>query len=69
MKDTKKKSNSLIFDKPAYDIKGLLELVPISRGSIYNEIKAGRLRICKMRRKTLFLAKDISAWLESLQSS
>lgn len=56
-------------DRPVYDMNSLLELIPIGRSSIYHEIKAGRLRTCKMGRRTLFLPKDILSWLESLRSS
>ena len=55
--------------KPVYNLVELLKIVPIGRSSIYNEVKAGRLRAAKMGRRTLFLANDISTWLEKMRLS
>lgn len=56
-----------MLNQPVYDVNSLLKVVPIGRSSIYNEIKAGRLRTSKMGRRTLFLANDVLAWLEQMQ--
>lgn len=47
----------------AYDIAALRRVMPIRRSSIYNEIKAGRLRASKLSGRTIFLAADIATWL------
>lgn len=57
----------LKLDKPLYDIDGLLELLPIGRSSIYIAIKDGRLRASKMKRRTVFLADDVLAFLETMR--
>lgn len=54
--------------KPVYDILGILQMVPIGRSKLYEEIKSGRLRHSKMGRKTLFLLKDVLSWLEAMNS-
>jgi excisionase family DNA binding protein len=47
----------------AYDIKGACRAVPVSRGTLYSEIRAGRLKKIKLGRRTLILAEDLKAWL------
>ena len=39
---------------------------PFSRSTIYQEIKAGRLKARKLGRKTIILADDYRTWLETL---
>ncbi len=36
-----------------------------SRGFIYNEARAGRLRITKLGRRSVILAEDLLAWLRA----
>jgi excisionase family DNA binding protein len=58
-----------IFTKPAYNLSDLLELVPVSRSTAYQEIKARRLHPTKVGRRVLFLADDILTWLEHHRST
>ena len=55
--------------KLAYDANDLLEMVPICRSSIYNEIKKGNLRPKKMGRRNIFLREDVKNWLENMCQS
>jgi excisionase family DNA binding protein len=52
--------------KFAFSIADLPGLVSLSRSHIYEEIRAGRLRTVKAGRRTLVLAEDLRAWLQSL---
>jgi excisionase family DNA binding protein len=38
-----------------------------SRGTLYKEIRAGRLRIVKLGRKTLILEEALQDWLRGLE--
>lgn len=49
-----------------YTIQGVVARTSVCRSSIYEEIKAGRLRAVKFGRRTLILHKDLEAWLEAL---
>jgi excisionase family DNA binding protein len=49
--------------KLAHGIKDALELVPIGRSFLYEEIKAGRLKIFKIGTRTLIADDDLKAWL------
>ena len=40
----------------------------VSRATIYNQIKAGRLRAVKVGARTLILEDDLQLWLSSLRS-
>jgi excisionase family DNA binding protein len=50
----------------AIDLKGLQRLVPISRTTVYEEIKRGRLRLHKVGRRSLFLTSEVQGWLTGL---
>ncbi|MCB2054071.1 MAG: helix-turn-helix domain-containing protein [Geminicoccaceae bacterium] len=51
--------------KLGYRISELVGTSGISRSTIYNEIKAGRLPVVKLGRSTIILASDARQWLES----
>jgi predicted DNA-binding transcriptional regulator AlpA len=50
-------------DKLALSIKELIAISGISRTSIYNEIKLGRLVVRKLGRRTVVLVSDTERWL------
>jgi excisionase family DNA binding protein len=47
----------------AYGIKDACRAASVSRGMIYSEIRAGRLKKVKLGRRTLILVEDLKAWL------
>jgi hypothetical protein len=47
----------------ALDMHGLLAAVPVSRTFIYQEVKKGNLIATKLGKRTLFLIRDVEAWL------
>jgi len=51
-------------EKLAYTIAELCQVVGISRATIYKEIKAERLRIRKVGKRTLVPADEVRAWLK-----
>ena len=53
-------------NKLAYSIPEASTVSGTGRTSIYEEIKAGRLRAVKRGRRTLILVDDLRAWMESL---
>lgn len=53
-------------DKLALSIKELIAISGISRTSIYNEIKLGRLVVRKLGRRTIVLVSDTERWLGAL---
>lgn len=54
--------------KPAYSIDELLNILPLGRTKLHSEINKGRLKATKLGKKTIFLAEDVSDYLESLPS-
>ena len=52
--------------KLAYSIAELPAIVSLGRSHIYEEIRSGRLRTIKAGRRTLVLAEDLRAWLQSM---
>jgi hypothetical protein len=46
----------------AYTINSFVQAFPISRTSVYEEIKAGRLRSRKVAGRTLIATEDAEAW-------
>jgi hypothetical protein len=56
-----------VITKPGYSIGEVLDLVPIGRSKLYEEIGAQRLRITKCGRRTMILAPDLARWLTALR--
>jgi len=52
-------------DRLAYSVVDAAKAVSISRSQLYLEIKAGRLKTVKVGVRTLVLADDLGAWLNS----
>lgn len=52
--------------KLAYAIPELAAAVGVGRTKIYEEIKAGRLRVTKCGGRTIITASQAQAWLASL---
>jgi excisionase family DNA binding protein len=50
----------------AYSVEQFAEATDISRSSLYEEIKAGRLVARKCGKRTIISVHDAEAWLESL---
>ena len=50
----------------AFSIADLVKRLPVGRSTIYEEIRAGRLRAVKLGSRTLVLDHDLSAWLNNL---
>jgi excisionase family DNA binding protein len=49
-----------------FTINDAVKASGIGRTTLYQEIKAGRLRAVKRGRRTLILADDLRQWLETL---
>ena len=54
-------------DVQAYDIPSFVAAHKISRAQVYKEIKAGRLRIFKVGRRTLISCEAAEAWRRELE--
>jgi excisionase family DNA binding protein len=50
----------------AFNISEACAAARASRTTVYEAIKAGQLRALKRGRRTIVLASDLRAWLESL---
>lgn len=50
----------------AYSVEEVLRLVPFGRNKLYDEGKAGRLKLRKLGASTLILADDLRDFLQSL---
>jgi hypothetical protein len=50
----------------AYPLPDFLKLAGIGRTKAYEEINAGRLKVRKNGNRTIVLAADAKAWLDSL---
>jgi excisionase family DNA binding protein len=51
----------------AHSVSDALALVPVGRSLLYEEIKAGRLKIFKIGTRTLIADEDLKAWLREFQ--
>ena len=47
----------------AFSIDAAIEATSIGRTMVYAEIKAGRLRLTKIGRRSVILRSDLEAWL------
>jgi excisionase family DNA binding protein len=52
--------------KMAYRVKEVRNLLGISNTTFYNMVREGDLKVVKMGKMTLVLAKDLNEWLEKL---
>jgi hypothetical protein len=50
----------------AMSVRSFCESVSIGRTRFYQEVKAGRLRVRKVGRRTIVTAADADAWLSNL---
>ncbi|MBI5165747.1 MAG: helix-turn-helix domain-containing protein [Magnetospirillum sp.] len=57
-------SDAIKKDRLAYSINDALAVVPVGRSLLYEEIRAGNLKIFKIGARTLIAADDLNAWLE-----
>lgn len=55
--------------KAAYDLPGLTAVISIGRSKLYEEVSRGALRATKVGKRTLFLATDVAAYLDTLRGS
>ena len=62
-------SQQLGLVKPAYSVEETIQLIKTSRGRLYENVKAGRLRMTKNGRQSIFLAPDIAEFLSNLPNS
>ena len=53
-------------DKGALTVDEFCSWAGIGRSKFYNEVKAGRIRVRKIGRKSVVAMADAQAWLESL---
>lgn len=54
-----------IADQWAFSLAQIRKLVPVSRGTLANEISSGRLGIVKIGRRTLITRESLKNWLNS----
>jgi excisionase family DNA binding protein len=52
--------------KRAYAIREFCKRFSVGRTTAYQEIKAGRLKIVKLRKRTLIPADEAEAWFQKL---
>lgn len=57
------------FQPLAYSIEAACKATGIGRSAIYEELRSGALRARKFGRRTVILADDLRAWLESFPVS
>ena len=53
--------------KLAYSLTELTNLLGLGRSTLYNEVKAGRLRLSKIGTRSIILADDLAEYLETLR--
>jgi excisionase family DNA binding protein len=60
-------SNPFGLRRAAYSLRETIEVLSLSRSSVYELVKCGELKPVKVGAKSLFLATDIAAFLSRLQ--
>lgn len=50
----------------AYSVSDVLKLIGISRTKFYALVGTGEIKVRKVGNRTIILARDLDAWLESL---
>jgi hypothetical protein len=55
--------------KAVYSVNETIKLLSSSRTGLYADVKAGKLRLTKNGRKSLFIAADIAAFLSDLRNA
>ena len=53
-------------DRKAFSVREFCARQGICRQTFYSEIRRGRLRACKLGKKTIVTAENERAWLDSL---
>jgi predicted DNA-binding transcriptional regulator AlpA len=53
--------------KNMFSVKEFLAIYPISRSTLYHEIKLGKLKSRELGRRVYILRKDADAWAEALE--
>lgn len=53
----------------AYSVSDVLQMVGIGRTKFYQLVSAGEIKVRKIGNRTIVLAADLDAWLESLPSN
>ena len=53
-------------DPVAYSVSDVLKLIGISRTKFYALVGGGKIKVRKIGNRTIILARDLNAWLESL---
>jgi excisionase family DNA binding protein len=51
----------------AYSISELAGMLGLGRSTLYEEIRAGRLRLTKLRGRSIILAEDLAEYLEAVR--
>ena len=55
--------------RPAYAVDETIQLINTSRGRLYENVRAGKLRMTKNGRQSIFLAPDIAEFLSNLRNA
>jgi excisionase family DNA binding protein len=50
----------------AYSVPDVLKMIGISRTTLYQLVKTGKLKVRKVGTRSVILSKDLEEWLESL---
>ena len=52
----------------AYSVRQFLELFPLSRSTLYGEIRAGRLELCKINKRSLIPCDSAERWWQEIRA-